>query len=105
MFDRKEPLPYPRGNISRHSRPPRTLSRHLLQVRKRRVDRAGTGLAGVLDHAVEPAVNIENGAFARAAITAVGFARGKAQAADIAPPPADGTLHRLGHRGVMHADG
>src|SRR6185312_4035474 len=62
-------------------------------------------IAGILDHAVEPAIDIEYAAFALSAITAVGFTRGKAHAADIAQPSADGTLHRLGHRSVMHADG
>jgi len=52
-----------------------------------------------------PISSCRTGAFARATITAVGFARGEAQAADIAHPPADGTLHRFGHRAVMHADG
>src|SRR5258705_13393508 len=37
------------------------------------------------------------------AVTAVGFAWGKTQAADITQASADGALHRLGHRRVVYA--
>src|SRR5450759_3339753 len=40
------------------------LARQLFQLRGRRIDRAGADVAGVLDHAVEPAIDIDNGAFA-----------------------------------------
>src|SRR3979490_1353161 len=82
---------------------PGRLARHLFQIGERRVDRAGAGLAGVFDDTVEPAVAKENGALARLTIVAFGVARGEAQATDIAQPPADCALHRLGHGGVTHA--
>src|SRR5262245_50968083 len=81
------------------------LPRHLLQVREWRVCRARTGLDGVFDDAIEPAVDEENGALARLAIATVGFARAKPQTNDIAPPPAHHAFDRLGHDGVAHADG
>ncbi len=40
------------------------LARQLFQLRERHIDRAGADVAGVLDHTVEPAVDVENGAFA-----------------------------------------
>src|SRR6266446_7809460 len=79
------------------------LARQLSQLRKRRINRAGANIAGVLDHAVEPAIDVENGAFAQLAVTAVGFTWGKTQAADITQASADGALHRLGHRGIVYA--
>src|ERR1700687_2917490 len=80
-----------------------TLARQLSQLRERRIGGAGANIAGVLDHAVEPAIDGENGPFAQLAGTSVGFARGKTQAADITQPSADGALHRLGHRGIVYA--
>src|ERR1700675_2962960 len=80
-----------------------TLARQLSQLRKRRIDRAGANIAGVLDHAVEPAIDVENGAFAQLAVTSVGVAWDKTQAADIAQASADGALHRLGHGGIVYA--
>src|SRR6185437_15700058 len=56
------------------------LARHFFQVGERRVDRAGAGLAGVFDDAVEPAVDKENRALARLTIVAVGVACGEADA-------------------------
>src|SRR5712664_3555244 len=82
-----------------------TLARQLSQLREWRIDRAGTDVAGVLDHTVEPAIDIENRTFAHLAIRTIGFARRKAQTTNIAQPSADGPLHRLRHRSVMHADG
>src|SRR5258707_1995155 len=82
---------------------PHHLARQLSQLRKRRIDRAGANIAGILDHAVEPAIDVENGCFAQWALTAVGFAWGKTQAADITQASAHGPLHRLGHRGIVHA--
>src|SRR6266404_8895252 len=80
-----------RDDDSKKSHP--ALARQLFQFRERRIDRAGTAVAGILDHVVEPTIDIEDRAFAHLAITAVGFARSKAQTADITQPPADGTLH------------
>src|SRR5258708_34581621 len=82
---------------------PALLPRQLLQIRVRRVGRAGAGIAGVLDHAVEPAIDIDNGTFARVAITAVGFTWSEAHAADVPRPPADGALHGLGTPHPRHA--
>ncbi len=42
----------------------RRLARQLFQLRERHIDRAGADVAGVLDHTVEPAIDVENGAFA-----------------------------------------
>ena len=85
--------------------PEDSLARQLFQLRERSVGRAGAEIAGILDHAVEPAVDIENGALAQLAISAGGLARGKMQATDVAHPPPDGALHRFGHRSIMDANG
>ena len=83
-------------------REPAALARQLFQIGKRRVERASTRLAGVFDDAVEPAVDKEHGALTLLAVGAVGFPRGKAQAADIALPAPDHPLHRLRHQPVMN---
>src|SRR5215204_6532754 len=80
-------------------------ARHFLQFREWRVRHPRTGLDGVFDDAVEAAVDEEDGAFTRLAVAAVGFARAEPEADDIALPPADDALDRLGHDGAAHADG
>ena len=40
------------------------LARQLFHLGERRIDRAGASIGGILDHAVEPAVDVENGALA-----------------------------------------
>src|SRR5512134_1930819 len=80
-------------------------ARQFLQFRKWRVRHPRTGLDGVFDDAVEAAVDEENGAFTRLAVAAVGLARAEPETGEIAQPPADDALDRLGHDGVTHADG
>src|SRR4029079_4125497 len=63
---------------------PGRLPRHLFQIGERCVDHAGAGLAGVVDVAVEPAVDKDNRALARLTVAAIGVARGESQATDIA---------------------
>jgi hypothetical protein len=41
-----------------------TLAGQLFHLGERRIDRAGANIAGVLHHAIEPAVDVENGALA-----------------------------------------
>src|SRR5436190_15609308 len=82
----------------------RALARQLFQVRKGRVNRASANVGGIFDHAVEPSIHVENGAFAQFAVTSVRLARAKAQAGDVTHPSADGTLHRFGQRSLMHAE-
>src|SRR5260221_13299835 len=79
------------------------LPRQLFHVGKWGIDRASAGFAGVFHEPVEPAIDKENPALTRLAIAAVGFARAEAQTGDIAQPPADDALDRLGHRGLMDA--
>ena len=83
----------------------RALPGQFLQFREWRIGGAGTGLAGVFDDAVEPAIDEEKGAFARLAVAAIGFAWAEPKANDVAQPSADDALNRLGHDGVAHADG
>jgi len=83
----------------------RALPGQFLQFREWRIGSAGTGLAGVFDDAVEPAVDEEKGAFARLAVAAIGFAWAEPKANHVAQPSADDALDRLGHDGVAHADG
>src|SRR6202045_2124008 len=80
------------------------LPRELFELRKWPIDRAGANFGGILDHAVEPAIDVKDGALPRLAIAAVGFARGKAQAADISRPAPNLALRWFGQGGVMHAD-
>src|SRR3954452_5207680 len=80
-------------------------ARHLLQVREWRVRHPRTGLDGVIDDAVEAAVDEEHGAFTRLAVIAIGLARAEPETGDIAQPPTDDALDRIGHDGVAHADG
>ena len=80
-------------------------ARHLLQFREWRVRHPRTGLDGVIDDAVEAAVDEEDGAFTRLAVIAVGLARAEPEAGEIAQPSTDDALDRLGHDGVAHADG
>src|SRR5437868_1129686 len=80
-------------------------ARHFLQFRKWRVCRPRAGLDGVFDDAVKAAVDEEHGAFMRLAVATVGFARAEPEADDIALPPADDALDRLGHDGAAYADG
>src|SRR5260221_13614867 len=84
-------------------RQPDALSRQLFHVGKRGIDHASAGFTGVFDEPVEPAIDKENAALTRLAIAAVGFARAEAQTGDIAQPPADDALDRLGHRGLLDA--
>ena len=55
---------HPRGRYPEMLFPEDSLARQLFQLRERRIDRAGADVAGILSHAVEPAIDIENGAFA-----------------------------------------
>src|SRR4051794_22379675 len=80
------------------------LARQLFQIRKRRVHRARANIPGVLDHAIEPAINEENGPFAQFAVISIRLPGRKANATDIAHPTTDGTLHRLRQRGLMNPD-
>src|SRR2546429_6545112 len=80
-------------------------ARHFLQVREWRVRHPRTGLCSVFDDAVEAAVDEEHGAFTRLAIAAVGLARAEPETGDIAQPPTDDALDRLGHDSGAHADG
>src|ERR1700724_1542999 len=80
------------------------LPRELFELRKVPRDRAGANLGVILDHAVEPAIDVKDGALPRLAIAAVGFARGKAQAADISRPAPHLALCWFGQGRVMYAD-
>src|SRR3954463_8367498 len=78
-------------------------ARHFLQFHERRVRHPRTGLDGVFDDAVEAAVDEEDGAFARLAVNAVWLPRAEPETGEIAQPPADDALDRLGHDSVAHA--
>src|SRR5258705_3043888 len=71
-------------------------ARHFLQFGEWRVRHPRTGLGGVFDDAVEAAVDEEDGAFTRLAVAAVGFGRAEPETGDIAQPPANDALDRLG---------
>ena len=80
-------------------------ARQFFQVREWRVRHPRTGLDGVIDDAVEAAVDKEHAALTRLAVAAVGLARAEPETGDIAQSPADDALDRLGHDGDAHADG